>query len=279
MSPSPVQEGERCGYIIPIGGAESKMRARAILERFVELCGGQEARIAIIPTASELEEMGPRYEALFEEIGVRGARSFPFESRGDCRRKDWLEGLERADGVFMTGGNQLRLSTTLGGTAVAQLLRRMSAEGVHIAGTSAGAGFMSEHMIAFGEEGSSPRADMVTLAPGLGLTNKIIVDHHFRQRDRFGRLLTAVSYNPFAVGLGLDEDTAAFIGPDDVLEVVGSGGITIVDPSEIEYSSMDSAHEHDAVCLVGLRVHSLLEGWSYDLENRKPISVAETAAR
>ena len=123
----------------------------------------------------------------------------------------------------------------------------MNADGVHIAGTSAGAGFLSEHMIAFGEEGSSPRADIVTLAPGLGLTNSVIVDHHFSRRDRFGRLLTAIGYNPFAVGLGLDEDTAAFIGPDDVLEVVGSGAITIVDPSDLEYSSMDSAREHDAV--------------------------------
>ncbi len=274
-----MKDGESRGYIIPIGGAESRIRDRHILERFVELCGGDGARLAIIPTASELAETGPRYEKSFLKIGVREARTYAFDTREDCHRSDWLESLAEADGVFLSGGNQLRLSTTLGGTPAAQTLRRMNAEGVHIAGTSAGAGFLSEHMIAFGEEGSSPRADIVTLAPGLGLTNSVIVDHHFSRRDRFGRLLTAIGYNPFAVGLGLDEDTAAFIGPDDVLEVVGSGAITIVDPSDLEYSSMDSAREHDAVCLVGLRVHSLLDGWSYDLDSRTPQSAAEPAAR
>ncbi|MEE8115791.1 MAG: cyanophycinase, partial [Gemmatimonadales bacterium] len=179
-----------------------------------------------------------------------------------------LEELTESDGVFLTGGNQLRLSTTLGGTRAAQALRRMNADGVHIAGTSAGAGFLSEHMIAFGEEGLSPRADMVTLAPGLGLTNRVILDHHFTRRERLGRLMTALGYNPFAVGVGLDEDTAAFIGPDDTLEVAGSGALTIVDPSELEYSSMDSARESDPVCLVGLRVHILVDGWSFDLQSR-----------
>ncbi len=279
MSPSRVKEGGSRGYIIPIGGAEAKIRDRAILKRFVDLCGGKRARLAIIPTASELADIGPRYERTFAEIGVHEARSFNFDSRDDCHREDWLDALGESDGVFLTGGNQLRLSTTLGGTPVAQMLRRMNADGAHVAGTSAGAGFLSEHMIAFGEEGSSPRADMVTLAPGLGLTNQIIVDHHFRQRDRFGRLLTAIGYNPFAVGVGLDEDTAAFIAPDDLLEVVGSGGITIVDPSKLEYSSMDSAREHERVCLVGLRVHSLLEGWFFDLANREPLSVAQTGTR
>ena len=141
--------------------------------------------------------------------------------------------------TFLTGGNQLRLSTTLGGTSVARRLRSTNANGVHIAGTSAGAAFLCEHMIAFGDDGSSPRANAVTLAPGLGLTNYVIIDQHFRQRDRLGRLLTALAYNPFANGLGLDEDTAAFIGPDHRLEVVGTGAITVVDPSHLEFSSMD----------------------------------------
>ena len=104
-------------------------------------------------------------------------------------------------------------------------------------------------MIAFGDEGSSPRAGIVTLTPGLGLTNRVIIDQHFRQRDRLGRLLTALAYNPFAIGLGLDEDTAAFIGPDNVIEVVGSGAITVVDPSGVEFSSMDVAKANDPVCM------------------------------
>lgn len=264
------------GYIIPIGGAEEKVSGRAILRRFVELSGGSEARIAIIPTASQLEDTGHRYAAVFKDLGVRGTRILPIEDRKDAAREDWIEALDRATGVFMTGGNQLRLSTNIGGTQTAEQLRHMNKRGVHIAGTSAGAAFVPEHMIAFGKEGPTPRADIVTLAPGLGLTNKIIVDQHFRQRGRLGRLLTALAYNPFGVGLGLDEDTAAFIGPDDIVEVVGTGAITVVDPSEVEFSSMDSSKEHDPVCLIGVRLHVLNDGACYDLESRtaKPAAVA-----
>jgi len=263
------RDGERRGFIVPIGGAEEKVRDRAILTRFVELCGGKAARIAVIPAASELEETGPRYEALFEDIGVAYVRNFPFRSRADCESEECLADLERSTGVFLTGGNQLRLATILGGTRIGRALREASGRGTHIAGTSAGAAFLSEHMIAFGAEGPSPRANMVTLAPGLGLTNRIIVDQHFRERDRIGRLMTAVGYNPFALGLGLDEDTAAFIGPDDVFEVAGSGTVSVLDPSDLTYSSMDSAHQSDPVCLVNLRLHVLTEGWRFDMHLRE----------
>lgn len=265
------RDGVRRGFIVPIGGAEAKVRDREILTRFVELCGGENARIAVIPTASQLEETGPRYEAVFADIGVAYVRDFPFRSRADCESEEWLDDLSRSTGVFLTGGNQLRLSTMLGGTRVGSMLRDLSANGVHIAGTSAGAAFLSEHMIAFGAEGPSPRANMVTLAPGLGLTNRLIVDQHFRERDRIGRLMTAVGYNPFALGLGLDEDTAAFIGPDDVLEVAGSGSVTILDPSDLEYSSMDSAYQSEPVCIVGLKLHVLTDGWRFDGSTRRAI--------
>lgn len=261
------QSGGR-GFIIPIGGAEERDRDPTILKRFVEICGGERADIAIIPTASQMRDTGRRYQRTFEELGVKRATVLPYERRKDCKREDWPEVLERADGVFLTGGNQLRLSTTLGGTVVARTLRRRNQAGQHIAGTSAGAAVMSQHMIAFGDEGSTPRADSVTLAPGLGLTEDLIVDQHFRQRDRLGRLLTALAYNPRAIGVGLDEDTAAFFGRDDVLEVHGSGALTIVDPQDVEYTSMDSSHRDDPVCIVGLRVHVLTEGATFDVNAR-----------
>lgn len=258
------------GYIVPIGGAEEKLRDPAILRRFVALCGGERARIAVIPTASKLRKTGRVYEEIFRELGVACARSLPFEERVDCGRKEWLAVLAEADGVFLAGGNQLRLSTTLGGTPAADLLRRRNREeGLHVAGTSAGAAFLSEHMIAFGDEGPTPRSDMVTLAPGLGLTTLAVVDQHFRQRDRIGRLITALAYNPRPIGIGLDEDTAAFIGPDDVLEVAGSGAITVVDPSEVSYTSMDSAERHAPVCVLGLKLHVLVDGATYDIRTRR----------
>ena len=136
---------------------------------------------------------------------------------------------------------------------------------------------MSQHMIASGDEGPTPRANMVTLAPGLGIIENLIVDQHFRQRDRLGRLLTALTYNPSSVGMGLDEDTAAFIGPDDSLEVAGTGAITIIDPSGVEYSSMDSAHLDDPVSVIGVRLHILIEGGTYNLHSREamPAAVSE----
>ena len=257
------------GYIVPIGGAEEKVRSPAILRRFARICGGADAMLAVVPTASALRETGERYVEVFNELGVHRVHVLPFETRADTERDDWLRILEEADGVFLTGGNQLRLSTTIGGSPVADMLRDRNRQGQHIAGTSAGAAFLSEHMIAFGAEGSTPRADIVTLAPGLGLTQSAIIDQHFRQRDRLGRLLTALAYNPFAVGLGLDEDTAAFIKPGDGLEVVGSGGITLIDPSDLTYSSMDRARRSEPVSLIGIRLHILVAGGRFEIATRE----------
>ncbi len=269
MSPSNHSQGTDRGYIIPIGGAEEKFHNTAILDRFIDVCGGRSARMAIIPTASELEDTGRNYEKLFRKIGIRHAKVLNILTREDCHQSEFTDYIEKSDGVFMTGGNQLRLSTTLGGTPVAQSIRRSNARGLHVAGTSAGAAFMPEHMIAGGAEGSTPSPDMVTLAPGLGLTNNFVIDQHFRQRDRLGRLLTALAYNPFAVGIGLDEDTAAFIRPGDSLEVVGSGGITIIDPGKLSYSSMDRARGGEPVSLIDVTLHILIAGGRFDIATRQ----------
>ncbi|MEO2094819.1 MAG: cyanophycinase [bacterium] len=261
---------EDIGYIIPIGGAEEKVSDAAILRRFTEVAGGANARIAIIPTASRLKETAGRYTEIFEGFGVAEAFSLPYETRADCKRPDWLERLQTATAVFMTGGNQLRLSTLLGGTPVADLIRERNAtDGLHVAGTSAGASFMAEHMIAYGNEGPTPRSDMVTLTPGLGLTHRAIIDQHFGQRNRLGRLMTALAYNPRPIGIGLDEDTAAFIDHERMLTVVGSGAITVVDPADLEFSSMDSAQRHAAVCLINMRIHILVAGCTYDMVSRQ----------
>lgn len=270
--PSLVREGSQRGWIVPIGGAEDKENDSAILRRFVQLCGAgraSQADIVIIPTASRMADTGARYEHIFYELGAGRAESIDFDTRRDCDEAGRIERLERATGVFFTGGNQLRLSTVLGGTQVAKTLRRRNASGMHIAGTSAGAAFISEHMIAFGDEGASPIAGAVSLAPGLGLTNRFIIDQHFRQRDRIGRLLAALAYNPFAIGIGLDEDTAAFIGPDNTLEVEGSGAITVIDASEMTFSSMDQVQRGKPVCMLGLKMHVLVAGATFNLHTRQ----------
>lgn len=269
MCPAKVNDRYDRGFIIPIGGGEKKVKTSSILNRFIELSGGRDARIVIIPTASRLVDTGDRYLEVFTEIGVKSVSVVSLDQREDCEDMIKLAKLEDATGIFMTGGDQLRLSTIIGGTSVSKLMRKANSEGVHIAGTSAGAAFIPEHMIAFGRGGATPKSGLATLAPGLGLTNKVIIDQHFRERGRLGRLLSALAYNPFAIGLGVDEDTAAFIGPDDVIEVIGSGGITVIDPTDLQHSSMADVGRLKPVCLIGIRLHILLDGGRYDLSTRE----------
>jgi cyanophycinase len=266
--PSKIPDGQTRGWIVPIGGAENKENDRHILERFVRVSGGEAANIVVIPTASRMHETGPRYEKIFSDLGAAEVTVMDFDTRRDCQEAGRLSRMEAATGIFFTGGNQLRLTTLLGGTPVAKMIRAQNARGVTVGGTSAGASILSEHMIAFGDEGSAVISGSVRLAPGLGLTNRFIIDQHFRQRDRLGRLLTALAYNPFAVGIGLDEDTAAFIGPDETIEVEGSGGVTIVDASDVSYSSIGEVSEGQPVCMLGLKLHILVSGATFNLHTR-----------
>ena len=275
MSPAKVEVDKKRGFIVPIGGAEDKEGTSTILRRFVDVAGGNGSRIIIIPTASKLEETGRRYEKLFRKLGADESKALPLLSRDDTDKREWLDYIENASGIFVTGGNQLRLTTILGGTPVAKAIRRANARGVAVGGTSAGAAILSEHMIAFGAEGHTPHAGAVTLVPGFGLTNRVIIDQHFRQRDRLGRLLTALAYNPFAVGVGLDEDTAAFIDPNRKLTVYGAGALTIVDASELDHSSIAEAREGNPVCLTNVRLHVLTAGGTFDLETRKASAPAD----
>jgi cyanophycinase len=277
--PSRTPQGETRGWIVPIGGAENKENDRHILERFVRVSGGEQANIVVIPTASRMHETGPRYERLFTELGAAHVATMDFDTRRDCQEPGRLKRLEEASGIFFTGGNQLRLTTLLGGTPVAKLIRVRNARGVAVGGTSAGASILSEHMIAFGDEGSAVISGSVRLAPGLGLTNRFIIDQHFRERDRLGRLITALAYNPFAIGIGLDEDTAAFVGPDETIEVEGSGGVTVVDASEVSYSSIGEVAEGQPVCILGLRLHVLTAGATFNLHTRQATAAAQIRAK
>ncbi|MFT4937330.1 MAG: cyanophycinase [Paraglaciecola sp.] len=267
--PSPDVKGQQRGYVIPIGGAEEKINNPEILQRFVELAGGKDAVICIIPTASQLDDTGERYEKLFAELGAGKAFSLPISERADAQREDYVESLESCSAIFITGGNQLRLSTILGGTPIVKSIRQLNAKGVHVAGTSAGAAIVSQHMITGGSTGIVPTENGVNLAPGIGLINTVVIDQHFNERNRLARLLSAVSYNPFLIGLGLDEDTAAFIDGDNIFTVVGSGAITVIDPADIEHSSMADAGRGEALTLLNLKVHILAAGSRYSISDRQ----------
>jgi cyanophycinase len=268
MCPTSLADESGRGFIIPIGGGEDRVKEMQIHRRFVELSGGKDAYIVVIPTASMLNETGPDYNRIFSNLGAGKVEFLPISRRSDCDNPEFSQMLDNATGIFLTGGNQIRLSAILGGTLVVTKIRRRNAAGVPVAGTSAGASIMSEHMVAGGLGNESPAEGTVTLAPGIGLTNAVIIDQHFTQRNRLGRLLTASSFNPFLIGLGIDEDTAAFIGPDNVLEVVGSGTVTVVDASQLTHSSMWDAKPGEALSLLGLRLDVLGEGCRYDLKAR-----------
>jgi cyanophycinase len=264
--------GMNRGALMPIGGAEDKMKARRILSSFLGLAGGAEARIAVIPAAStQAGRVGDLYHALFCDLGASAVEIIHVDSRTDAHDGGRVAALAQMSAIFLTGGNQLRLSTLLGGTPVGRAIQQHNRTGCVVAGTSAGAAILSEHMIAFGRNGESPAQRMVQLAPGLGLTNHVIIDQHFQQRGRIGRLMTAVAYNPSLIGLGIDEDTAAIIDEHYMLQIVGRGSITVVDGSELSYTNLDQAQRHAAVAITDLRVHVLTEGLRYDLTNRRPM--------
>jgi len=258
--------------VIVIGGAEDKVRDRLILGRFVTLAGGPDATIVVISTASSLgAEAGERYRRVFGELGARDVRPIHAVTRGQANDEASVLALRDATGVFLTGGNQLRLASTIGGTRLAEAVLDRFRHGAAIAGTSAGASAMSTHMIAFGASGATPKQRMAQLAAGLGVLPGVIVDQHFQQRNRLGRLLSLIAQNPSLLGLGIDEDTAGVVGPDGVMEVLGRGSVTIVDGSGSETDAWD-IHGHRPIMISNVVLHSLPAGYRFDLRRRSRVA-------
>ena len=260
------------GTVIIIGGAEDKVRDRVILNRFVALAGGADATVAVISTASSLgAEAGERYRRVFCELGCATVRTLHAMTRSQANDETAALALRDATGVFLTGGNQLRLSSTIGGTRLADATLERFRHGAVVAGTSAGASAMSSHMIAFGASGATPKHRMAQIAAGLGLVPGVIIDQHFQQRNRLGRLLSVIAQNPSLLGLGVDEDTAGVVGPDHVLEVIGRGSITVVDGAASETDAWE-VRGHRPLMVSGVVLHSLPTGYRFDLRRRHRVA-------
>jgi cyanophycinase len=256
------------GHVIVIGGAEDKVRERVILTRFVALAGGPDARIAVISTASSLGPLaGEMYRGVFTELGAADVQPIHAMTRAQASDSAAARIVRGSTGVFMTGGNQLRLSSTIGGTSLAQAVVKQHREGAVVAGTSAGASAMSSHMVAFGASGATPKQRMVQMAAGLGLLPGVIVDQHFEQRNRLGRLLAIIAQNPSLLGLGIDEDTAGVVGPDMVMEVIGRRSVTIIDGSDSETDAWE-VKAHRPLMISNVVLHSLPSGYRFDIERR-----------
>jgi cyanophycinase len=260
------------GTVIIIGGAEDKVRDRVILSRFVALAGGVDATIAVISTASSLGlEAGERYKAVFGELGATRVKLLHAVTRPQANDADTALAVRDATGIFLTGGNQLRLSSTIGGTRLADAILERFRQGAVVAGTSAGASAMSSHMIAFGASGATPKHRMAQISAGLGVLPGVIVDQHFQQRNRLGRMLSLIAANPSLLGLGADEDTAGVVGPDGVLEVIGRGSITVVDGAQSETDAWE-VRGHRPLMISGVVLHSLPAGYRFDLRHRERIT-------
>jgi cyanophycinase len=255
------------GFIMPIGGAEDKLDDKVILAEFVALAGGKDARIAIVPTASSIESAGLRYKAIFLSMGVESAEVVYIGSREDANGRESLDLVENATGIFLTGGNQMRLSAIIGGTRFEELVRKRNSEGAVVAGTSAGASILSAHMVALGSSGATPKLRMAQMFAGFGLINNVIIDQHFRQRDRIGRLLSLVASNPGLLGIGIDEDTAAIIDSDNVLRVIGRHSVTLVDGSHMK-SDIFQVKRYGEITISDARLHVLGSGRRFDMASR-----------
>src|SRR5215203_7026336 len=267
------------GPVMPIGGAEETEPGGEILERFVDLAGGSDARIAIIPTASDdPQRSGEGYAELFRKLGAKKADSLRVEQRSDANTEEPLSLLREATGMFITGGDQTRLVELLVGTLVMECIRTRNADGVVTAGTSAGASILSTQMMAGGtgvggdSNGSAARKGMVDVVAGFGLLQDVIIDQHFSQRGRLGRLLSVFAGTPGLIGVGLDEDTAVIIDREGMLEVLGSNMVTIVDGRNTTSDYFDR-EEGEVLTIANSSLHVLARGRRFDLDTRRPVEL------
>src|SRR5215210_7463290 len=263
------------GHLLVIGGAEDKYNERRILRKFLDLAGGEKAEVLIVPVASDFPEFAADvYTQAFRNLGVANPRVLRATSRQDVVQADVDKLLDGVNGVFMTGGDQMRLVSLLGGTKLADKLRHMVRDtNVVMAGTSAGAAAMSTSMIVRGEPSSHPHKNAVKLSPGLGFLKNIIIDQHFSERGRISRLITAVSFNPYNLGIGIDENTAIILDGNGILEVFGQGTTTIVDGSQITYNEIAEVPDNQEFSVCGVQLHILRDGLLYDFLNRHPLQL------
>ncbi len=251
--------------ILVIGGAEDKVHGREILQTFWMRSGGTDATIAIIPSASrEPILVGDRYQNIFEEMGAKFVKVLDIRDRSQGEDPYLQEYIEECTGVFLTGGDQLRLCGLLADTPLMERIRqRVQLGEVTLAGTSAGAAVMGHHMIAGGSSGESPNRALVDMAMGLGIIPEVIVDQHFHNRNRMARLLSAVSTHPERLAIGIDEDTCALFERDGLIRVIGRGTVTIIDARDLSYTNQAVVDASDPLSLHNLRLHILSHGDSY----------------
>ncbi|MBU7007773.1 cyanophycinase [Phosphitispora fastidiosa] len=260
------------GTLLIIGGAEDKEGKCEILREFIRLAGGPEANLVIITTATlEPDRAGKKYQGLFEQLGAGIVQALELDSREKANNRCIVEKMAKATGIFFTGGDQLRITSILGGTTANEALQKAYRRGAVIAGTSAGASVMSNTMIVEGNSDEAPKLNSIKLAPGLGLLEEVVIDQHFAQRGRIGRLLSAVAHNPYILGMGVDEDTAVIIRADARLEVIGSQTVTFMDGRGVSFTNVSELSPGQALAIDRVVLHVLPKGYGFDMAARVPV--------
>ena len=262
---------EAKGKLVVIGGSEDREGDCGILKEFITLSGGARARIVVMTVATEMiKEAMAEYRAAFKSLGVDHLEAYDVSQRVDTDNEKALEAIEKATGIFFTGGDQLKITALLGGTRMHDLLHARHEKGTIIAGTSAGAAMMGNSMFISGASDSNPRLGGMEIGPGMDFILGAMIDTHFSQRGRIGRLLTAVAHYPQDLGFGIDENTAMIVEGKE-LRVMGEGAVTVVDAGSITFTNLPDIGEGDSLALYDVRLHVLPDGHRFDLEKREPV--------
>lgn len=258
-----------------IGGAEDRVGPSLVLRRFVRLAGGRRARLAVVPTASSFQdEVVTAYTAVFERLGAAEISVVNPASRAEAGRAEDVAALDAATGIFLSGGSQLKLSQLFLGTPLEAALHRAHERGCVVGGTSAGASVMSRFMISMGEEGVSPRQRASQLTAGLGLLDGVIIDQHFGQRSRYGRLMAMCAASPSLIGIGLDENTAIEVRNRSAFTVHGAGTAFVID-CRAAVSDAPDARRGAPLLVSGAVVHALPAGATFDLTSMTLVDFVE----
>lgn len=259
------------GNLLIIGGNEDKQGDCLILRKFVEMAGGRQAKIAVITTATERpREVGDEYRSIFLDLGAESVDVLCVADRATANDGHRSVEIETASGIFFTGGDQLRITSILGGSNIDRAIRRAYRCHAVIAGTSAGASVMSDTMIINGESSDTAKKSILSMAHGLGLLEQVVIDQHFAQRGRINRLLAAVALNPYVIGMGIDEDTAIAVSDNAICEVVGSQTVTVVDGKNILFTNISESKPDDPLAISNVLIHILPTGYAFDLIRRQP---------
>ena len=259
------------GALVIIGGAEDKAGDCIVLREFVRAAGGTKARISVMTAATSLPgEVGEEYIRVFERIGAESIEIVNTERREDSEREDGIRKVSEATGIFFTGGDQSRIVDFIKGTPLDEVIQQRHREGAVIGGTSAGAAMMPDEMIVGGTSVSNPSVDAVEMGPGMGFLPGVVVDQHFAQRGRLGRLLAALVLQPAVLGLGIDEDTGIVVEGDE-FTVIGRGAVTVVDETSATHNNLEGLLHDEPIALCGVKLHILPQGYRFNLKTHQPL--------